>query len=282
LYYWKKGAEILSDPGYLWDHPLEHQNIRTVAQNTVVVNESDQKTQGRNGSGMFFRTSPQVKVMEATSNAYPNAPIYRRTPAIVDHGNGKNYAIDFFRVDGGEIRDYVFHLSNTAFDCSRLSLDPATSANLYDFTNIRRGSGAAIWNISWQLNANMHGKVWAVGSSGEEVFVADGWGQRDWKNSDIGTSIPYVVRWCRHKGLKTFISVIECYESGLPFVRDVRVIDDRGIIAVDTEVGTDYIVSAFGAGDEALTYRPGVSMVNGYFGVISMRGEKMDWKFEVN
>lgn len=281
LYYWKKGAEILSDPGYLWDHPLKRQNIRTVAHNTVVVNESDQETQGRNGSVVFFRTSPQVKVMEATANAYPNARIYRRTSAIVEHGNGKNYVVDFFRVDGGEIRDYVFHLSNSAFDSSGLSLDPAASADLYDFTNIRRGSGSDVWNISWQLNAGMHGKVWALGSSGEEVFVADGWGQRDWKNSDIGTSIPYVVRRCRHKGLKTFISVIEGYESGLPFVRDVRMIDDRGIIAVDTEIGTDYIVSAFGAGDEALVYGPGVSLVNGYFGVISMRGEKMDWKFEV-
>lgn len=281
IYYWKKGRELLSDLGYLWDHPLKPQTIRTVAHNTVVVNESDQRTQPRGGNVVFFRSSPQVKVMEATSEAYAEAQIYRRTVALVEHGNGKNYAVDFFRAEGGDTRDYVFHLSSLSYELSGLTCKESGIEKLYDFSQIQQGSGSDKWNICWPVGSGMLCRAWALGSAGEDVFFAKGWGQRDWKNSDVGAQIPYVIRRHRGDGLNTFISVFEGFESDQSFVRDVRVLDDRGIIAVDTEEGTDYIASSFGAGIDPISYETGTSHVQGRFGVVSTNADGVKWKFEV-
>ena len=52
LFYWKDGQELLSDLGYLWDHPQAHMTRRTVAHNLVVVDERDQKDRrARRGRG---------------------------------------------------------------------------------------------------------------------------------------------------------------------------------------------------------------------------------------
>src|SRR5690606_23022271 len=140
---------------------------------------------------------------------------------------------------------------------------------LYDFSQIQQGSGSDKWNICWPVGSGMLCRAWALGSAGEDVFFAKGWGQRDWQNSDVGAQIPYVIRRHRGDGLNTFISVFEGFESDQSFVRDVRVLDDLGIIAVDTEEGTDYIASSFGAGIDPISYETGTSHVQGRFGVVS-------------
>src|SRR5690606_9939321 len=81
------------------------------------------------------------------------------------------------------------------------------------------------------------------GQEGEKAIVGDGWGQRDWKNSDIHATIPYIIRRCKGPGIKTFISVFEGYEDLHPFVKNVQLIDPVGIILVDTLLGRDYIMS---------------------------------------
>lgn len=280
LYYWKNGYEILSDLGYLWDHPQESQNFRTVAHNTVVLDESNQRTHDRGGSVVFFRSSPHVKVMEATSEAYAETSIYRRTSAIIDHGGGKNYAVDFFRVEGGEIQDFIFHLSGKSYKMEGLQINGSDLGNLYDFTNIRKGRSDQPWRISWVTDSGEKCTAWVLGSASEEVFVADGWGQRDWKNSDIGAQIPYVVRRCRGNGPKTFITVFEGSGMDSPFVRGVRLIDEKGILSVETEYGEDTILSAFDYGNEPVRYDSGDSALEGHFGVLSTAGGKVRWKFE--
>jgi len=109
LYYWKDGRELLSDLGYLWDHPDSYQTRRTWAHNLVMVNEADQRHSGRGGSFHLFTTTPRVKTMEASSNAYDNASIYRRTTVQVERPGLEAYVADIFRVQGGSVREYVFH-----------------------------------------------------------------------------------------------------------------------------------------------------------------------------
>ena len=46
LYYWKNGTSLLSDLGYLWDHPLKPNNIRALAHNTVLIDEENQISKG--------------------------------------------------------------------------------------------------------------------------------------------------------------------------------------------------------------------------------------------
>lgn len=109
LYYWQQGKELLSDLGYLWDHPMSSMTRRTFAHNTVMLDSKEQATTGRGGEFMLFAPNGQIKVMEAESKAYPEASLYRRTVVQVEHEPGRQYVLDLFRVQGGLKHQYVFH-----------------------------------------------------------------------------------------------------------------------------------------------------------------------------
>jgi hypothetical protein len=278
LYYWKQGRELLSDLGYLWDHPQKHMATRTVAHNTVVIDEKDQVAKERGGDVLFFKTSEHVKAMEATSRAYPGAKLYRRTSAVIDHGNGRNYVVDFFRVEGGKRQDYVYHGFTNTCDVLDLKLEALPAEKLYDFTNVRAADGTGVWRATWKCGGKMTCVAWNIGQPGERVLVADGWGQRDWKNSDIGATIPYIVRRCEGNGVKTFISVFEGHEGGAPFVRRVKLLDPSGMLVIETALGNDYVMSMPDAG--TLTVRS--SRITGHFAVASVQNGTLAWTFVEN
>jgi hypothetical protein len=112
LYYEAGGDELLSDLGYLWDHPLKHNTVRTFAHNTVMVDGREQVTRGRGGRFTLFAAQGPLRVMEAESKAYPQSSLYRRTVAQVEQPDGHRYLFDLFRVAGGQRHDYVFHGPN--------------------------------------------------------------------------------------------------------------------------------------------------------------------------
>ncbi len=121
LYYWQDGRELLSDLGYLWDHPDSYQTRRTWAHNTVMVNEKDQRSGERGGSFHLFAATPRVRAMEASSNAYAESDIYRRTCVQVQRPDGRPYLADIFRVQGGRVREYVFHGPHSDYELSGLA-----------------------------------------------------------------------------------------------------------------------------------------------------------------
>ena len=282
IYYWKKGQEILSDLGYLWDHPRKPQNQRTVAHNTVVIDEKDQVQKERGGDILFFKSSGQVKAMEVSSNAYPETKLYRRTTAIIDHGQGRNYVVDFFRIEGGETQDYVFHASNPSCEVHGLELKASDNSKLYDFKDIRSAKAEKTWRTTWKSGGNMNCVAWSVSKKGESVYVAEGWGQRDWKNSDIGATLPYIVRRGVGAGLKTFISLFEAYEGTEPFVRNVKVIDEKGTIEVETIIGTDYIMSAMDTDTLHIGTGKKDKDLTGHFAVVSVQNKIPVWDFLVS
>ncbi len=114
LYLWHK-QEVLSDLGYLWDHPDKIYTVRTDAHNLVMVDWQNQCRAGRGGSFSLFETAGPVKAMRASSKAYPQATTYERTVLQVDHGEAGFYWLDLFKVQGGRQRDYVFHGVNHDF-----------------------------------------------------------------------------------------------------------------------------------------------------------------------
>lgn len=278
LYYWKNGAEVLSDLGYLWDHPLKSQNIRTLAHNTVLIDEKDQARQERGGDVLFFKTYEHVKAMEMSSKAYPHVKLYRRTSAIIDHGSGRNYVVDFFRTAGGKKQDYVFHGVDNKYKVHGLKLHPLSDGELYDLAQIQSGEGGKVWRATWK-SGKMNCVAWSVGQQGEHVYVANGWGQRDWKNSDIGATIPYFVRRCEGDGEKTFISVFEGYGGNEALVRNVRLIDKTGILEVETTMGTDYIMSMSGSGIFEIGAGKDRIKLSGHFAAASLRHQKPVWNY---
>ncbi|MEN6303373.1 MAG: heparinase II/III family protein [Armatimonadia bacterium] len=446
LYYWKDGRELLSDLGYLWDHPDSYQTRKTLSHNTVLIDGEDQMSKGRCGSFELFATTPQVKVMEASSTAYAKATTYRRTCVQVDHGSAGSYLLDVFRAEGGGERNYVFHgpgrdyqvsgltlapkaaiakavrfvvrlqLSQVSeiqideaevhqllpdgkegpnlvappgnadagthpagwgyyggdgsgewglaeagrsggkcvqlralraqetgdtkgrvnlaltigesdgykgakafpgiaggkyvvrfwlkgnaaavnMDCTMWPNDPSSPADrrsvgirkieatptwtkveatfaLSDsrlkLENAREASGGEPWQATWTLDDGYTFTAMAPGNSRETVTVADGWGQRDHRNSDVGSKLPYIVRTCKGKGLDQFVTVFTGAAKGQALVTGVRVLPlpagaprDAVAVEVQTTAGTDLVVSMLTPQPLSLTTALGPVLTDG-------------------
>jgi hypothetical protein len=277
LYYWKDGHEVLSDLGYLWDHPKKHQASRTVAHNTVVIDEKDQVSRERGGEVHFFRASPHVKVMAASSRAYAEAAVYRRTSAVIEHGEGRNYVVDFFRVTGGRRQDFVYHAANAACELVGAEARPTTT-KLYDFERVRAIAPAGTWRARWAAGPNLTAVAWNLGAPGETAFLADGWGQRDWKNSDLGATLPYIVRRTTGGGDHCFVTVFEAHGGPAAFVRDATLRAD-GVLVVQTALGTDYIRSALESGELTVSVDGREHRRSGRFAVASVQSGRLAWDF---
>ncbi|WP_339716660.1 hypothetical protein [Cyclobacterium amurskyense] len=277
LYYWKNGASLLSDLGYLWDHPLKPNNIRALAHNTVLIDEENQISKGRGGEILLFKTFPKVKIMEMASTAYSQASVYKRTAVLVDHGNGHSYVVDFFRVQGGEIQDYVFHASSKQLTINGISPVAKAGLTVYDFKDTRTSNGKGTWNSQWISENGMTTRAWSLGQEGEEMFVGDGWGQKDWKNADIGATLPYFVRRKRGEGLQTFVSVFEGFDGEESFVKNVALVDKNGVVEVETSLGKDYIMSMHGNGEMSIEHGKGKEILSGHFAAASVQKEELVW-----
>jgi len=250
LYYWKDGHELLSDLGYLWDHPDSYQTRKTLSHNTVLVDGVDQKGKGRSGSFHLFAVTPEVKVMEASSRAHEAASVYRRTCVQVDHGAAGSYLLDIFRVQGGGKRQYVFHGPGTDYRIAGLRLVPAADSPGLQLANLRQASGAETWQLTWALSEGYALTAFAPGGPGETVLLGDGWGQRDYRNTDRGATLPYVVRTREGPGLDQFVTVFAGAPQGRALVNAVRLLTlppdaprDTVAVEVETTAGSDLIVS---------------------------------------
>ncbi len=240
LTYWREGREVLGDLGYLWDHPKKSQTARTLAHNTVLLDGKDQLTRERGGEIRFFRTGPHAKVMAAASGAYAAATLYHRTAALIDHGDGRSYVVDCFRVAGGRTQDFVYHATAPAAEIQGADVTPAPGP-LYDFARVRAISPSPVWRATWAAGPKLAAVAWNIAQPGETAWVADGWGQRDWKNTDVGATLPYIVRRTTGDGPKAFWSVFATHTTGAePFVREVVARPD-GSLAITTAIGTDYV-----------------------------------------
>jgi hypothetical protein len=291
LYYWKSGNELLSDLGYLWDHPDKKYLARTFAHNTVLIDEANQETTQRGGTVEFFATDPHVKAMRASSKAYPNASLYQRTSAIIDHGgDGASYVVDFFFVEGGKTQDYVYHGPNNAMDVELVELT-ASSEPLYDLKEIRASSAdpGRVWSGTWKFDDGTRFVAWNLPQPGETVAVGSGWGQRDYKNSDQGATLPYIVRRTRGEGVKVFTSIFEGEGYAADDRRVVRAVErlpistdrfaDVAALRVETLRGHDVIVCSR-SGDAIEIQTPtGPVRAAGRLSVISKGTKGGGWSF---
>ena len=183
LYLWQDGHELLSDLGYLWDHPDSGMTRRTLAHNLVLIDGQSQRGKGRGGSFHLFAVTPRVKLMEASSTAYANATEYRRTCFMVDHGAAGNYVVDIFRAGGGTVREYVFHGPNSDWTVEGLPLtEPQAETRPVRFAvrfHLQALGEIVVDDVSLrQVRAdNSEGPELAVQPEGAEGQSPVGWGR---------------------------------------------------------------------------------------------------------
>jgi hypothetical protein len=282
LYYWQDGRELLSDLGYLWDHPMKPMTTRTFAHNTAMVDGAEQVTKGRGGKFTLFAPEGSIKVMEAESQAYPQASLYRRTVAQVEHEPGRQYVLDIFRVQGGRKHQYVFHGPSHRYELASPPLATVGQVEGFDLEKVRASAAAGNWQATWKLGDTSFRALWHD-EPGERSLVGDGWGQRDYRNTDVGAVLPYFVRE-RTNGAapSAFITVFEGSAEGKEVLHGLRrlavpknLASDVVAVAVDTGGGTDYFVSSLRPVEVKLKTPQGKLVVKGRFGAVSLRNKKV-------
>lgn len=166
-----ENQEFLSDLGYLWDMAnYQHHTTDTAAHNLVVVDEMNQRTQGRDGDIILYHNSPGLSVARLRSNAYAQCQVYERCIVRLGHMN-QGILADFFWVQGGETYQWLMH-------------GPV--------------AGEPTGTISFPTSSNMFMHVTYPSDEREHTYIAKGWGQRGAR--DAGATLPYLCRQVKSNG----------------------------------------------------------------------------------
>lgn len=246
LVYWKDGYEALTDLGYLWDRPDKYNTVRTIAHNTVIVDEQEQKRDGRGGSLHLFDTGGPVKAAEVSSRAY-DIDTYRRLCTVIDHGAAGSYLLDCFHVNGGRVHDYLFH--GPAAEGTLRNLEPQpTDAAWHDLENVTAARADAPWSIHFDRD-DQRFTAYALPDGREQVLVGSGWGERGTGSRDdvkTGETVPYVIR--RRTGApadSVYLGLFDVSPRIRSFVTSVARVDsgnrDAVGVRVTHESGTDLV-----------------------------------------
>ena len=243
LYLWQDGKELLSDLGYLWDHPDKPMTYRSFAHNLVLLDGKKQERK-RGGSFHLYHGEGNIRFMEASSRPYPNAQDYRRTVVQIDHGQSGAYVFDLFRAQGGKQRQYVFHGPLPTCETKGIALKPAKTK--YDIANAKSALATKAWQATWTFPDETRFTAFAPPQKGETVTIGDGWGQRNHRNTDRGVTFPYIVRTRSGDQLDAFPTVFAWSAKGDPLVEGMKVLHNDGdavVAAVKTRLGVDVVIS---------------------------------------
>ncbi|MBI3911110.1 MAG: heparinase II/III family protein [Armatimonadetes bacterium] len=111
-----KGSELLSDIGYTHTK-LRRWAVSTAGHNTVAIDRQNQSTKDADGDLLTFVPDlGGLSLVEARGErAYPGrAQVYRRELLMIPVSDADAYIVDIFRVQGGQIHDWLLHGSADA------------------------------------------------------------------------------------------------------------------------------------------------------------------------
>jgi hypothetical protein len=101
----------------------------TIAHNTVVVNKSKQRNSVV-GIPHHFDGDGIVQLFDVEApQAYPDTDMYRRTTSLIRADDSHSYAVDFFRVEGGDSHHFSFHSADGTVTTEGLQLVPQTDSS---------------------------------------------------------------------------------------------------------------------------------------------------------
>jgi len=111
MYY--KGVTMMPELGYPefcshWPKRM-YSNRNTISHNTVLVNQIQQSFNWVGHPELFCQFEDFGAVRVDSPEVYDGVEMYQRTVAFVKLGDGEGYALDVFRVRGGNDHVYSFH-----------------------------------------------------------------------------------------------------------------------------------------------------------------------------
>ncbi len=158
IIYFALGKEMASDRGYIWDDPRNAWTKSTYSHNLVTVDGKSQVSKDRHSTLELFAIGPEVEVIQASANAYEQCSQYRRTCALVQLPNDNSYAVDFFRVTGGDLHHYCFNSNGDEFELHGLDLQPQ-DGKISWMENLRVAQPAETWRATWR-NEGVNIDLW--------------------------------------------------------------------------------------------------------------------------
>jgi hypothetical protein len=99
--------------------------VNTISHNTVVVDKRKQETTLWATDAQHFDDSDLVKLIDVEApKAYPHTTLYKRTTAMIKADDENSYAVDLFRVKGGNDHYFSFHSADAAVTTEGLNTAP--------------------------------------------------------------------------------------------------------------------------------------------------------------
>ncbi|MFD0698091.1 carbohydrate binding domain-containing protein [Paenibacillus sp. GCM10027628] len=122
------GLDLLPDLGYpeFADNVDMHRAqwvVNTISHNTVVVDKRKQETNNWAASPEHFADTDLVKLIDVEApKVYPQTTLYKRTTAMIKADDENSYAVDLFRVNGGNDHYFSFHSADGSVTTEGLNL----------------------------------------------------------------------------------------------------------------------------------------------------------------
>jgi len=129
------GLDVAPDLGYPEDTSYTPNRLQwvdpTISHNTVTVNEANHDKTIKHGYPLHFDDTETVKLIDVdASNVNSNTEKYRRSVVMIKANDDVSYAVDFFRVTGGNTHTYSFHSqAENAYPVSGIELTKQVDEN---------------------------------------------------------------------------------------------------------------------------------------------------------
>ncbi|MEA4832741.1 MAG: heparinase II/III family protein [Oscillospiraceae bacterium] len=174
------GMDLMPDLGYPeFADTTPHRMywvMNTVSHNTVLVNDAPQDGSTIASDIKYFDDSELVKLISVDgAAAYSAASEYRRTSALIKVSDTESYAIDLFRVKGGNNHTYSFHPAEFMGDTiiTGLNLTPQGGGTLAG-KNVEWGTGT--YSSGYQFLSDVRTDAAPTGSFSIDWSIKDTWG----------------------------------------------------------------------------------------------------------
>ncbi|RAV21064.1 heparinase II/III domain-containing protein [Paenibacillus contaminans] len=281
------GMDLMPDNGYPETADYAPKRLQwvhnTISHNTVVVNESKQN-ESWVGIPHHYDGESMVKLIDVEApRVYPLTTLYRRTVAFIRADDTHSYAVDIFRVKGGQNHHYSFHGGEGEVSVTGLNLqkqatgtyagpDIAFIGKIGETAKNYQGSGfqhlynverddapSDSFSVDWAIkdtwgvrgkedSASVHLRLTMLGQV-HEAAIADGQPPQVPGNPK---SLKYMIAKRSGEQLESrFLSVIEPYKNNrfIESIESVPIIALNGHHTADSETAAVKIVLRSGRTD---------------------------------